>query len=113
MTLLIIDTTKPTVWVALVGDRKTVAEREWTGDTQLGTKLLAAINAMSQEVRPKRIAVHRGPGHFMLLRTGVVTAQLLAAAWGVELVAIEGDTRSALIKQAVEAVPTAVVTPAY
>lgn len=95
--ILLIDTSKPIVWVALISERKIVAEKEWTGDTTLGVKLLAVIQTMTQKARPDRIAVHRGPGQFMAVRTGVVTAQLLAQAWGVEFVSVDGQEREDII----------------
>jgi tRNA A37 threonylcarbamoyladenosine modification protein TsaB len=113
MTILLIDTSKPTVWVGLVHDSKVVAEKEWLGDKTIGVKLLEGIEELTQDGRPQRIAVHVGPGHFMALRTGVVTAQLLAQTWGVELVEIGGNERAELIQEAAQGVPVAAITVQY
>jgi len=114
MNILIIDTSRPTIWVALVRDGQMVAEKEWPGDPALGVALLQAIDEVTSRQGPvTRVAVHRGPGHFMALRTGIVTAQLLAWASGAELVEVTGDDRAALIRQAAEASPVSAPTPTY
>jgi tRNA A37 threonylcarbamoyladenosine modification protein TsaB len=113
MNILVIDTSKPEVWVALLRDGDIVAEEAWAGDKQLGTKLLVAIQAVTQGKRPQRIAVHQGPGHFMALRTGLVTAHLLVQAWAVELVVVTGDTKTEMAQQARAGQPVRSVTPTY
>lgn len=99
-----------------------MAEKEWEGDKTLGVKLLEVIEEIfptpshSPSGRGRnvdRIAVHGGPGHFMATRTGVVTAQLLAQTWGVELVSVDGLGREEMIGQALEAEPVGVVQIAY
>lgn len=105
MTVLIIDTSQPEAWVALVRDRQVLAERAWASDKALGGKLLTAIAELTAGARPERIAVHRGPGRFMALRTGLVTAQLLVQTWNVELVEIAARVRTDLIDQAVAGKP--------
>lgn len=102
MTTLMIDTSRPHVWVAFIQNGKMISEKKWESDKSLGVKLLKMIGEMTNAGRPDRIAVHCGPGHFMAVRTGVVTAQLLAQAWGVELVGMDGQERSEVIRQAGE-----------
>lgn len=113
MTVLIIDTARPQVWVALVEDGAVVSEKEWGADRTVGTKLLEAIEDMTRAKRPTRIAVHRGPGHFMSLRAGVVTAQLLAQGWAIELVEVAGTDRPQLIHEALDKSHIDVVSPLY
>ncbi len=116
MNILLIDTSQPTVWVGLIREGVVIAEREWTGDKTLGVKLLEAVEEMvatSPDSPLDRIAVHRGPGHFMSVRAGVVTAQVLAQSWGVPLVGVEGQDRSELVRQALGAKAVGVVQIAY
>ena len=112
-TTLLINTSQPTVWVAVVREGAVKAEREWTGDKTLGTKLVQVIEELTREGRPERVAVHRGPGHFMALRCGIITAQLLAQAWEGELIKIAGDGRLDLIQQASRKTPLPFITPTY
>lgn len=96
--ILIIDTSQPTVWVAVIQDGKILDEREWLSDKALGVKLLEVIEELRGKGRIKRIAVHVGPGHFMATRTGVVVAQLLAGAWQVEIVSVSGQERADVLR---------------
>jgi len=112
MTILLIDTSKPTAWVAVVRHENVIVEQEWLGDKTLGVKLLADIEEMTSQERPTRIAVHRGPGHFMAVRAGIVTAQLLAQAWAAELVEITGNGREELMAAAQTGKPVSTVTTA-
>lgn len=76
---------QPTARVALVKDGQIVKEKEWKADRALGVKLLEAVDELGRGEKVDKIAVRRGRGNFMATRTGVVTAQILAQAWGVEL----------------------------
>ena len=88
--MLIIDTVHPTGGVILADSEKTLATREWPNTPKVGTDLLTYIEEVLQEVGVEktslaRIAVHSGPGSYGLVRTGIVTATILAQSIGAEL----------------------------
>src|SRR3989344_6097060 len=106
--ILIIDTSHRESSVALVDGQNLLASRSWESNRDLGEKLLTNIDAMLKEKDLtssdiKRIAAHKGPGHYSAVRTGVVTAMALAYAWQTELVAVEGDSMAEMINAAQKA----------
>ncbi len=85
MNILDIDTTAPTIRVVLTQDGQVLVEQTWERDRDLGTKLLEVVKSLPN-LKIDHIQVHEGVDHFMAVRTGIVTGQLLAQAWGVKCV---------------------------
>ena len=116
--ILLIDTSKREAVVALIDGNAVSAKRTWQADETLGVKLLEAIDEVLKEASATkkdltRIAVHAGPGHFMALRTGIVTAQTLAQTFVSELVSVSSDELVMLISEALDAKPTRTIKPQY
>ncbi|MDP3997276.1 MAG: tRNA (adenosine(37)-N6)-threonylcarbamoyltransferase complex dimerization subunit type 1 TsaB [bacterium] len=91
MSILLIDTSGPEAWVALVKDGEILSEHTWLADRLLAVTLLEKIDDLLEECRIsvsdlKKIAVVSGPGHWSGLRTGIVVASVLAGAAGSKLV---------------------------
>lgn len=106
--ILIIDTAHPTARVILADGEKVLGLREFTNTPKVGTDLLIYIEELLIEhkidkANLTRIGVHAGPGSYGLVRTGIVTATLLAQAVGAELVEAEGETEEELVESAREA----------
>lgn len=84
MNELLIDTSKLTGKVTLSVDNSPVLSQEIKLTTELGKDLLDAIDSLLQEgkldfAELDKVSAHRGPGQrSMALRTGIVTADLLA-----------------------------------
>lgn len=118
MKYILIDTSKPNVLVVLGEDEKVLGQDSWAGDKTLSTKLLSAIDALLKKnnvpwADVERLAVHRGPGHYSALRTGITTATFLAMGKDIPLVQVEGEMLEELMKQARENKPVTVVVPKY
>lgn len=87
---LYVDTSEPEAVISLQEQESTLAERRFTADPTLGRQLLEQLDDMLKELGKAKqditaIDVDPGPGHFMALRTGIVTAQTLAQALGLPL----------------------------
>lgn len=118
MNILLIDTSKRQAQVGCIKDGEVIAQRSWESTHQLGIDLLQQIDELAGEVEGflpnvDRVAVHRGPGHFSALRAGIVTATMLAEAWGAELVAVASSTADSQIEEAMTGDPAFVVEPVY
>lgn len=118
MTILLIDTSQPVATVSLVRDKKIVKRSQWRADRALGNQLLAAIDSVLKEQglaleEVDRIGVIKGPGHYSAIRTGIVTATMLAAAKKVPLVAIPAGYGEAVGEVLSAAIPQRVITPVY
>lgn len=118
MIILIIDTAHPTARVILADNDKVLATREWPNTPKIGTDLLVYIEEVLQEAGVEktslaRIAVHSGPGSYGLVRTGIVTATILAQAVGAQLVGTEGETVEELLENARKAEPVGSVEARY
>lgn len=105
MIILVIDTAHPTARVILADDEKMLGMREWPNTPRVGTDVLVYIEEVLQEATLEktdiaRIAVHAGPGSYGLVRTGIVTATILAQAVGAQMVKIQGESTSELIENA-------------
>jgi len=116
--VLLIDTSKPQVLVALIKDRKLVGQESWAGDKTLGTKLLSVIDELLVKNSLKledinRIAVHGGPGHYSALRSGIVAATFLSQSNKAELVQLTGDTLEAMVREALQNEPVEIIVPKY
>ncbi len=90
---LAIDTSTETASLALVSDRKILAELSWRCRQNHSTTLLPYLtNLLSQTESGIRsldgITVARGPGSFNGLRVGISTAKGLAFSLGIPLVGI-------------------------
>ena len=119
---LLIDTSKREARVALIRDGAVFDSREWPFDFAQGKdrvgELLRNIDGVLKDNNLslddiKRIAVHAGPGHFSALRSGIVTATMLAEAKNVELVSLKGNDMAALVNEAIENNPVDIVEPLY
>lgn len=116
--ILIIDTAHPTARVVLADDEKVLAAREWANTPKVGTDLLVYIDEVLQETGIEktgltRIGVHPGPGSYGLVRTGIVTATILAQAIGAELVETEGESAEELVEHARRAMPVVSIEARY
>ncbi len=116
--MLIIDTAHPTARVVIADERKIVGLREWPNTPNIGVDLLVYIEELLQSLGKgkkdiTRIAVHSGPGSYGLVRTGIVSATILAQATGAELVEVQGETEEELIKSARNASPNTGIEPKY
>ncbi len=116
--ILIIDTAHPTARGILADDEKILASREWVNTPKVGTEVLVYIEEVLQEAGFEktsitRIGVHPGPGSYGLVRTGIVTATILAQAVGAELVEVEGETVEELVDNSRKAIPVSSITARY
>lgn len=116
--IVLINTAEPQAYIALVKDGKQVAERRTKADKTLGSWLLLTLDELLVEtgidkIDLKRIAVYRGPGHFMSLRTGITTATALAQGLNIDLVAVDESTIAAASAQAQTSQPTRRINPRY
>lgn len=117
MKVLVINTSTPTVYLYLYIEGEAVS-RSWEGTPTLGVDLLQAIDELLNQAGISghdldRIGVHKGPGHFSALRAGIVTATMLAEAWGVDLVSFTSNSPDEQILEVSEADVTNVVVPVY
>ena len=88
-----IDTSKPEAVISLKQEGSVLAERQFTADPTLGRQLLEQLDEMLAELGKTKqditeIDVDPGPGHFMALRSGIVTAQTLAQSLQVKMVPV-------------------------
>jgi tRNA threonylcarbamoyladenosine biosynthesis protein TsaB len=118
MKILLIDTTGQPARVVLAEAGTVVAKKEEEIREELGIWLLGAIQELLDEVEwkkkeIKRVAVCAGPGHYSALRTGIVTATILAQGLGRELVSVSADKIKEQLKEAEEARALAGVEPIY
>ena len=91
MKILSLDTSTSRVTVAFLNDQKVVNEKtggELTGAQFHGELLVDLIAQTLNGEKPDRIAVGIGPGPYTGLRVGITTAEVLAAAWGIDVVGI-------------------------
>lgn len=116
--LLLLDTAQTQARVVLTRGEDLVAERVWKFDPRHGPHVLAVIEQVLQTAgvavsEVTRVAVVCGPGHWSLMRSGVVTALMLAEAIGAELVSVAHAALPTQIAAALRAQPTTVVAPQY
>lgn len=91
MKILALDTSTSRVTVALLDDQKVinqVSAGELTGGQFHGEQLMDLVSDCLRGQKPDRVAVGVGPGPYTGLRVGVTTAEVLAAAWEIEVVGI-------------------------
>lgn len=91
MKILALDTSTSRVTVALLDGEKVinqVSAGELTGGQFHGEQLMDLVSDCLQGEKPERIAVGIGPGPYTGLRVGVTTAEVLAAAWEIDVVGI-------------------------
>lgn len=91
MKILALDTSTSRVTAAFLDDTKILSEKtagELTGAQFHGELLIDLVAEVLDEQTPNRIAVGIGPGPYTGLRVGVTTAEVLAAAWGIEVVGV-------------------------
>ena len=93
---LIIDTAHPTARVVIIDEKKVLGSREFTNTPKVGTDLLVYIEELLKELEIDKksltkVAVHAGPGSYGLVRTGIVTATILAQSVGAEFVEVTGE----------------------
>lgn len=93
---LFIDITKKEARVELRRGEEILGVRTWENTPSVGRDLLEHISEMLFERNTylrdvKKIVVNPGPGHFSALRTGIVTATMLAFATGAELFVVGSD----------------------
>ena len=91
MRILALDTSTSRVTVAFLEDEKVIREvtvGELTGGQLHGEQLIDLVSKCLQGEKPDRVAVGIGPGPYTGLRVGVTTAEVLAAAWEIEVVGI-------------------------
>lgn len=115
--VLLIDTTRPQVWVAVGWGDELCGVRQWPGDRTLGSRLVEAIDLLMTDVSLTwsdiaRVAVNPGPGHFSATRTGVTTANLLVAP-PTELVAVHSHDVGTALREAHRATPVSTLVPIY
>lgn len=116
--LLIIDTAHPTARIIITDQEKVLGKREWENTPKVGTDLLINIEALLKELGKQktditRIAVHAGSGSYGLVRTGIVTATILAQAIGAELVSVDGDSEEEIILNARNGEVVNAIEPKY
>lgn len=116
--ILIIDTAHPTARIVCADDTAVLGKREWENTPKVGTDLLTHIEELLQELGKQktditRIAVHAGPGSYGLVRTGIVTATVLAQSIGAELVGVSGDSEDEVVASARTAERVDAVEPKY
>ncbi len=96
MTSLIIDTSGDQLRVVLADEGRVLGQKRWRSSPETGRLVLAATETLLSKAGVaagdiNRVAVHAGPGRYgSSLRAGVVAAQMLACAWGVDLVPLPG-----------------------
>ncbi len=91
MKILALDTSTSRVTVALLDGEKVISEKiggELVGAQFHGELLIDLVRDVLNGVRPDRVAVGIGPGPYTGLRVGITTAEVLAAAWGIDVVGI-------------------------
>lgn len=115
---LIIDTAHPTARIILVEGDTVAGVREWANTPRVGVELLIYIQEVLDEAGLEmasvtRIAVHAGPGSYALLRTGIVSATILAQTLGAQLVGISGDTVDEYVENSRLASPVASIEVKY
>lgn len=91
MKILALDTSTSRVTVAFLEDEKVLSEKtggELTGAQFHGELLIDLIADVLRGEVPNRIAVGIGPGPYTGLRVGITTAEVLAAAWEIEVVGV-------------------------
>lgn len=116
--ILIIDTAHPTARIIFVDEKTILGTREWENTPNVGTDLLTNIEGVLEELGKQkthitRLAVHAGPGSYGLVRTGIVTATILAQAEGAELVAVVGDREEDMITSARNGEVVDAIEPKY
>lgn len=116
--ILIIDTAHSTARVILADDHAVLAKREWANTPNVGTDLLVYIGEVLEEAGINktditRIGVHRGPGSYGLIRTGITTAIILAQGVDAELVGGEGETAEDLVENIRKLPPVSHIEPKY
>ena len=116
--ILIIDTAHPTARIIFADGETILGKREWENTPKVGTDLLMNIEELLEELGKQkaditRVAVHAGPGSYGLVRTGIVTATILAQAIGSELVAVSGDTVQEVVLSARTGEKVDAVEPKY
>jgi len=120
MNILLIDTSTRTARVGLIQDEQLTDITEWESTPELGKKLLEVVDELLKKHGLKleeveRVAVHRGRvgSSFMSLRTGIVTATMLAQALGAELVAVESDDVQTMIREVSQGEVVGIIQPVY
>ena len=91
MKILALDTSTARVSVALIDGENIIQEMsggELDGAQFHGELLVSLIKECLAGLRPDVIAVGRGPGPYTGLRVGIATAEVLAAAWQLEIVGV-------------------------
>lgn len=91
MKVLSLDTSTSRVTVALIDDDQVISELsggELNGPQFHGELLASLIKQCLGTHHPELIAVGRGPGPYTGLRVGIVTASVLGAMWGLEVVGV-------------------------
>lgn len=91
MKILALDTSTARVSVALIDGEHVINDMsggELDGAQFHGELLISLIKECLDGVRPDVIAVGRGPGPYTGLRVGIATAEVLAAAWQLEIVGV-------------------------
>lgn len=71
-----------------------IFEKSWRSERDEAEKILPTIqkafqNSGRKELRPDRVFVVRGPGHFSGLRIGVTIANALAYSWGTPMISVD------------------------
>jgi len=92
--------------------------RKWKSEKQIGIHLLEQIDEMLEKNDISlndidRVAVYAGPGHFSALRSGIVTATMLAEANTTELVSVKGDDLATMISEAIQGKVVDIIDPVY
>ena len=116
--ILIIDTAHPTARIIIADEKTILGKREWENTPKVGTDLLTHIEELLQELGKQkadvtRVAVHAGPGSYGLVRTGIVTATILAQSLNAELAAVSGDAEEDVVNSARAAEKVDAVEPKY
>lgn len=120
MNILLIDTSTRTARVGIIEDEKLLDSKEWESTPELGKQLLEEIDGLLKKHKliwkdVARVAVHRGRvgSSFMGLRTGIVTATMLAEGSGLELVSVEAEDLDTMVKEACQGRALSVIDPRY
>lgn len=120
MVLLVLDTSdRSRVRVVLSRDMTVLGEQAWERGRDTSVRLLRAVDHVLRRARVglsevDRIAVYRGPGSFMVLRSGVVVATLLAWSCHTELVGFQASVDlTSILAEACKRDATAVIAPDY
>lgn len=91
MKILALDTSTSRVTVALLDGANVISQKaagELNGAQFHGELLIDLVSEVLSGVKPDRIAVGIGPGPYTGLRVGITTAEVLAAAWEIEVVGV-------------------------